>query len=121
MPHYVIKPNRDRDEYVNWSTIIEAPICHGNRTTMALHLVASSATGDGHRLDRADEFGTSCQDVRDGFRFYDWECGELIYDQQGTVKRADLYELCERLVNDEPVDDLLTPFEDDEAEAVGRG
>ena len=122
MPSYVIKVDHDRDEYVYWSTVVEAPIYHGCRPEMLAMLLQESDPWlredaphyPDNRMARADEFGTSCQDLGEGLRFYSWDVESLIYQQMGTVKRADLWELCQRLEQD-PADltDLLTPFEDD--------
>ena len=108
MPSFVVKPVRDRDEYVYWSTIVEAPLAWGDRTQMAEYLRDKGEEGDGRRIDRADATGSSAFEG-----VFGWADDEVIYQQQGNVRRSDLWELCERLGSGRPVDDLITPWEDD--------
>lgn len=116
MGHVIIKPAPERDEYVYWSTIVEAPLGWGDRAEM-LRLVEDDrrrypGLGDPPevRLDRADRFGSSAKDGT-----YRWGVEELIYEQRGYLARKDLYRACELLGrDDEPaVWDLMTPFEDE--------
>jgi hypothetical protein len=53
MPRYLIKPDPGRDLYVEWSTIVDAPIGHGTRAEWL------GEGADPTRLDRADRTGTS--------------------------------------------------------------
>lgn len=112
MPSYVIKADPFRDEYVYWSTVVEAPLFWGDAVAMTSYLDGTGEAGDGGRIDRADEFGTSCMDLGDGLRFYDWSTGSLIYKQQGLFWRDDIWALCRRLSQGAPVDDLLRHFDD---------
>lgn len=121
MPSYVIKVDPSRDEYVYWSTVVEAPIAWGSRADLLAELVSESDPylrddaphHPNNRMARADEFGTSCNDLGDGLRFYSWDEADLIYQQDGTISRDDLWALCSRIERDEPVVDLIEPFEDD--------
>ena len=116
MPSYVIKVDPSRDEYVYWSTVVEAPLFWGDAIAMHSYLEQHAEQGDGRRIDRADEHGTSCMDLGNGLRFYDWSTGGLIYKQRGIVNRDDLWALCRRLDRDEDVADLLRHFDDCECD-----
>ena len=54
MPTYIIKPSRDEDFYVWWSTVVDAPIGWGPRDYVPL-----DNEGSPERFARADERGTS--------------------------------------------------------------
>ncbi|WP_433330044.1 hypothetical protein [Spirillospora sp. CA-294931] len=54
MPKCMIKPEPGRDLYVEWSTVVEAPVAHGTRAEWEAEGV------DPAHLDRADRTGTSC-------------------------------------------------------------
>ena len=58
MPRFIIKVSPDRDAYVEWSTVVDAPVSVGNRAAYA-------AEHGEDRLRRTDEAGTSA-------RFFDW-------------------------------------------------
>ncbi|NEA21598.1 hypothetical protein [Actinomadura bangladeshensis] len=53
MPLYILKPEPDRDLYIEWSTIVDAPVGHGTRAEWVADGIAPA------RLDRADRTGTS--------------------------------------------------------------
>ena len=111
----VIKPERDVDFYIGWSTITENPHWWGSRAE-ATEYLAEDRSRRGNidhppeeRLARADQHGTSDMSVRDG----EWGDDEFIYEQRGILHRKHLIEACRRLAGgDEPgVWDLLEPFE----------
>lgn len=116
MPTIIVKPERETDFYVAWSSMVEAPTCWGPREYVAREM----ACWDGpeaaapERFDRADQTGTSARypsgDAPEG----GWDDRGFIYQQQGWLPRARLTALCERLGADERADvsDLLDPFED---------
>lgn len=117
MPHFIIKAARDRDAYLEWSTVVEAPVAIGSRAAFVVE------HGEA-RLERADVQGTSAQ-------FFDWpsptqqeggwdDAEGLIYMQRGFLRRdrfADLYDLLATDINAEIPDEMLTPFEDEGAES----
>jgi hypothetical protein len=109
MGHIVIKPRRDRDEYVYWSTVVEAPIGYGSRDEM-LHALADDWPADPPevRLARTDKTGSSSKDVD-----YGWDDTELIYEQRGMLAREHLYRAAALLREgrESEVWDLLAPFE----------
>ena len=110
MPQFIIKADRERDAYIEWSTVVEAPIAIGTRADF----VAESAE---ERMARTDTQGTSA-------RWYDWlpptqqEGGwddheGLIYMQRGFLPRSrfgDLYDLLSADINAEVPDEWLTPL-----------
>lgn len=130
MPTILIKPERDRDLYVAWSTITRNPIAWGDRAQMLAWAeedwqrrqrgkqpdLMSEPAG---RLDRADIHGTS---AAGGFAFFGrWDDDGFVYEQRGFLPRACLALACEKLAADQEAEvwDLLEPF-DDETE-VRRG
>lgn len=130
MPSIVIKPERDRDLYVYWSTVVEAPVAWGDRAWMLQHL-----SDDHHRrhpgqkpdllndpagrLDRADIHGTS---AAGGYAFFGrWDYDGFMYEQRGILPRRLLTRACELLGDDREAEvwDLLEPI--DEGIEVRRG
>lgn len=118
MGKQIIKVAPDRDLYVEWSSVVEAPTAWGTRDWMVEHLRAT-ATGDGwtspfdqveQRLRRADKAGTSAFECGCG-----WDDAGEIYMQQGFLPRRRLGELIAQYeAGTEAVSDLLEPFEDEE-------
>lgn len=110
----VIKPERDVDFYVGWSSIVEAPVWWGDRAEVAEYMADDARCGPSDeikkRFARADENGTSSYNRRDG----GWDDHGFVYEQRGILPRKHLIEACRRLeAGDEPgVWDLLEPFED---------
>jgi hypothetical protein len=117
----VVKPDRDRDLYVGWSSIVEAPVWWGPRAEVLQYLAddhrGRSDDAPEARLARADEAGTSAYDKRDG----GWDDEGFVYEQRGWLPRTKLIPLCEALQrgDESAAWDLLEPF-DDETE-VRRG
>lgn len=122
MGRLIIKPARDADESVEWSTIVEAPTTWGTRAQMLEYLTSQpnhTAEKAAQRLDRADETGSSAAGptpyssapYTEGW----WDDTELIFEQRGLLKRSDLWKACGLLgeKRDAEVWDLLTPFEDE--------
>lgn len=115
MPSIVMKEAPDVDFYVVWSSVVEAPVAVGTRAEIEWRVEGARAA----RFARADATGTSAMWVevagmRDRYpEEGSWEDDSYIYMQQGTLTRAGVFELAHR---DEgaDIDDLLTPFEDDE-------
>lgn len=125
MGYQIYKEAPDVDYYIEWSSYVEAPTFGGTREEILPYLWESDdrkpdrirETDPSHpenRLKRADEYGTSALwgNPRDG----GWEDDGEVYQQEGTVKRADLFVLARRLGEDENADvsDLIKPFEDDD-------
>lgn len=128
MGEIVIKPDRDRDEYVTWSTFTESPIAYGNRAETIEYLGGDIQPGTcptcrqhvaqdtvpSARLNRADKWGSS-----DMTGFARWAQDEFIYQQRGMLSRHDLVRACALLCDgrDDEVLPLLAPFEDGEGDA----
>lgn len=73
MPHYIVKPVKDEDFYVDWSTITDAPSMWGTRAQLIGRRVAPV------RLKRADETGTSSFHGE-----YKYEDGDFLVRNIGT-------------------------------------
>jgi hypothetical protein len=111
--HILIKPVRDRDEYVYWSTIVEVPLWSGSRAEALVDLERESrdsAGGIEARLARADLYGSSALDG-----CCRWDDDALIYEQRGSLPRQHLFRAARLLAEgrDAEVWDLLVPFEDE--------
>lgn len=64
MSRYIIKPIRDRDFYVEWSSNVDGPLLWGSRAVLE-HTDPDRFSSD--RFERADETGTSSFIGEDGF------------------------------------------------------
>ena len=69
MPSYIVKPIADRDEYVVWSTIVDAPTHVGTRATLGL--ILGGTAGAPERFDRADHTGSSAAGEIEGW--FGWD------------------------------------------------
>ena len=100
----VIKPDRDRDFYVVWSHVCEAPSMAGTRAEMLAEDCPES------RLRRADETGSSYMAEAPGCR---WGDTGLIAEQRGYLPRANFAAYVTAYMEDRMSDawDLLEPFE----------
>lgn len=113
MPQFIIKADRERDAYIEWSTVVDAPVAIGTRADF----LAESAE---ERMARTDAQGTSAR----GYNWLPptqqeggWDDDGLIYMQRGTLPRSrlgDLFDLLDADINAEVPDEWLTPFEDEE-------
>lgn len=121
MGHILIKPFRDEDKYVYWSTMVEAPIGYGNREEMARLLAEemrrswTPSDPPEERLQRADVYGSSSIGYGTHPPYVEgwWDDQTYIYEQRGILHRSKLYEaaaLC-AVGLDSQVWDLLEPFE----------
>ena len=104
MGRLIIKPERERDLYVEWSTIVKQVVAWGTREHM--HSIDVSPW----RMDRADQRGSSAV----GWSFGYWDDEGFIYDQRGWLPRKNLATLVDRLTSREDISDLLEPFDDEE-------
>lgn len=85
MPTFIIKPDRDQDFYVAWSSIVDAPTAWGDRDEVARAVADYDGPGEAKpdRFDRADRHGSSA-------RFgspptYGYEDGEfLVHNMPGS-------------------------------------
>jgi hypothetical protein len=80
MVRFIIKPEKDRDFYIEWSTIVDHPMSWGTRDNMF-------GPGDDTRLERADMYGST------GLEGH-WEDSSFVVYNRGlvplSVKREDL-------------------------------
>lgn len=109
MPAYIIKPTKDRNFYVRWSTIVDDVTACGSRAELTEYLTKFKPYGeaDPARFDRADETGTSA--VPAG-AFGGWDEDEFYlgqYDEERAVKRADLEAYADAVCSDGEHDDAI--------------
>lgn len=104
MPSHIVKPIRDEDFYLRYSTVVDSPCEFGTRAEMLAEGV------DADRLDRADAEGTS---ARWGNPLaYGWDDDSFVvregmkddtqpdYAIWGEVPRTSLRAFCETLRED---------------------
>jgi hypothetical protein len=128
MGRYIIKATKDRDLYMEWSAIVDAPTFIGNRAEILDYLKhehghSFDAVHKHHeRLRRADEAGTSA--LRDpmapgytGPLDGEWADTGLIVGQRGWLPRDRFAEFLDAYaVDPEKACTLLDPFDDDPTE-----
>jgi len=95
MPSYIIKRSPDHDEYLIWSTIVDAPTTTVGNREEVLELLAWRFPGDDSeaRLERADRQGSSAYSGQYGFEHdhFIWRedapenYGRLDYFEDGEV------------------------------------
>lgn len=112
----IIKPDQGRDEYVLWSTIVEAPLALGTAaqiTEWLMHDQKEPVHVTRERIARADATGTSSVDGDGAFGDF------MIFEQRGTIACSKLADLTRCLLNDnlDGAYDLCEPF-DDKTEVV---
>lgn len=128
MPSFIVKPNRDEDFYVLWSTVVDAPTAYGTRDELASLLrdeaAARFAQETAERFERADEFGTSMNDPqlsrdRQWFGWHDkafalreWPIPDARHDENFyEVPRENVRALCELPEGADPTNLLIiTPY-----------
>lgn len=120
MGRTIIKVAKDRDAYIEWSSVVEAPVAFGTREDFLTYRGAEPRGWIASRFDRADQCGTSAMffgwlppEQQEG----GWEDPGLIYMQRGVLPRnrmSDLYDLLMADANAEIPSDWLIPFEDRE-------
>ena len=120
MPAFIVKPQSHEDFYVEWSTVVDAPLRWGSRQECA------EAGVPEERLARADAKGTSMRDPvlppdRQWFGWHDHDFIVMELDIPDrapgsySVPRGNVRALCERIERDEDPTDLLTfePWDDE--------
>ena len=115
MPSYVVKCDPNRDEYVYWSDIVEAPHLIGTRSEVRAYLARIGEAGEdpAARFERADRTGTSALPG-----FYDWSDEGFIVEQRGFLPRSRLADFArQQMADDQARYDLLEPFDDDDPPA----
>lgn len=92
MPSFIVKPTRDRDFYVRWSTVVDDVTACGSRAELLEYLTKFKPYGeaDPARFDRADETGTSAVPDVGWFGWDDDVFWLGQYEENRAVKRADL-------------------------------
>ena len=117
MGGFLIKCAKDVDLYMEWSTVVDAPMGVGTReqfknamnTPVRGEYWATESQIEA-RMVKTDELGSS----------YDLGCGRwddsgLIYKQEGILPRKNFLAYAKKLLEDENAEPtgLLEPFEDD--------
>lgn len=118
----IIKPKRDEDVYVLWSTNSDGPWMIGTREETLDELIEYSEMKEHHarpetedRLDRTDKYGTS-----ERIGVHTWvEDSTWIWHQIGTVKRSNIGTLAELELSgvewpDPRLQAIIEPFEDED-------
>ena len=106
MPHYMMKADKEHDLYVEWSTIVDAPVKWGTWEEMA----ADPETRPHYfreRKDWIDEHGTSVQGRIGSYPFEgSWEDSVLIANMGDlrfyTLQRDRLYDFLVELSQVQP-------------------
>lgn len=93
MPGHIVKPSRDRDFYVRWSTVVDDVTACGSRAELTEYLAKFHGyiAADPARFDRADESGSSA--VEGSSAWFGWDDDTFVlrqYEEDRAVKRADL-------------------------------
>lgn len=98
----IVKPSPDRDLYVGWSEVVEAPVGMWTRAEALAEGCPES------RLRRADETGTSSFPG-----FYRWDSEGMIAEQRGWLPRSRLAAYVTAYAEERMDDcwDMLEPFE----------
>jgi hypothetical protein len=128
MPKFVMKVDKDRDFYIEWSTVVDNWTFVGDRAEMLEYLEMAEPRGytadPGHRpedrLQRADENGTSALfPSRPPFEGA-WDDRVLMVEQRGLLAREDLARYLDAWDADGEAAAyvLLRPFDDDEPVAA---
>ena len=113
MPSYVVKPDKDKDEYVVWSTIVDSVTWFGS----AEELMYDNPEVTRERIDRADLQGTSAYYGKFcGYSELEFVCQNIdkLHDEVDfvLVNRENLYEysLATYEENYELAETLCSPF-----------
>jgi len=118
MAYYVIKPDRDADFYLRWSTHVDDLVYGGDRAEMLAYLEHMRdlnwehdiVINPGAELARADHFGTSARDMFGG-----WDASGLVVHGTGWLSRERWADYV-RAYNETRRADaaaMLEPFDDD--------
>lgn len=116
MGKVLVKPERDSDFYVMWSSIVDAPVAFGTKVS----LQKADPTWTDDYFERADRLSCSSRIFP---KTWD-EDFAMNFQGVGTVRRSQMVQLCERLdkiwddlihwYKDPEVKKLITPYEEDE-------
>lgn len=107
MPKFLIKAARDRDAYIEWSTVVDDAVSVGSRADFATdpHVYPEE------RLKRTDKNGTSALHWADRpgpEQPGGWDDDGLIVDQRGLLPRAQFEAAFDHLnTTGEPIPDSM--------------
>lgn len=110
MPRYIIKPRQDEDVYVEWSTIVDAPV--SDTMTRVEAVVAHSED----RIARADECGHSWLWTREPWWDHTINVSEVQPCPRGTIRHADAGRFAHALMAEDydTATSYISPFDDEE-------
>ena len=127
MPKFVMKVDKDRDLYVEWSTVVDNWTFAGDRDEMLEHLQMAEPRGytadpgnrPEDRLQRADDNGTSALFPRSGPFDGAWDDNVLMIEQRGLLAREDLGRYLDTWDSsgEDAAYALLRPFDDEAPDA----
>lgn len=102
MPSFIVKPERDVDFYVVWSTVVDSVTYAGTRAELTAELGAGVST-DPARFARADEHGSSAAGGYVGYLGWDHETFMVAepLDEQRTMPRSNLRAFAEAILADD--------------------
>lgn len=115
MPSYIVAVEPDRDLFVWWSGVCDAPKGMGTQEELTglIRSYAYSSEADEERFDRARATGCSAMWPSPEDPIYSYGDAGFVAEQRGWLPRARLEEYCQlRLTEDEKAFELLEPFED---------
>jgi len=123
MPTYIVKPDRDEDFYVEWSSVVDNIVGAGGDRASMLRFGAERV-----RLDRADASGTSALWPDTQSPYLGWGDNLLVTNTERddahffTLRRGDLLAYARAYDADDvaSAERLLVPCPADDAEDVGR-
>lgn len=115
MPSYIIKPDREVDFYVRWSTIVDSPTAWGTLSELQDDLGPTELSHE--KLTRVNTFGSSSK-----LGVYGWEDDDLFLVREigptpFFVSKENLKAFCESL---DPIDhdtydpSLTTPYKEEQ-------
>ncbi len=116
MGHILLKPSKDEDFYIYWSTVVDMPMAWGTRADLQTDPDFWTELAAEDRWERTDASGTS---ERFGSSSWDQD-NHIRYGNYGYLRRSELKKLTdmfESLPEDAPESHpailaLLRPFED---------
>lgn len=122
MPSYIVKVAPDRDEYVWWSDVVEAPHAVGTRDELQalIREYGEPEEATDERFDRAELVGCSALWPRFDAPVYGWQDDDgPIAEQKGWLPRSAIGEYARTYIEESPeaAEVFIQPFEEDYADA----
>jgi hypothetical protein len=119
----LIKPEREKDFYIVWSSVVDAPVAFASKASIQ----EADPTWTDDYFERADRLSSSSRIFPETWD----EDFTMNFQNSGTIRRSQMVELCKRLneiwddlyswYKDPQVQALLTPFEEDDDDDSDEG